>query len=222
MHKITVIKRRDITINDPKGWDTHWAVWSWSLVPKTAQGTGWTVWSWTSLHVAWSHDLSPWSLWMNVQNPGGKQQVSVSSCLASNFQWDQQSQDQDRNSSNVCLIDNDLSCPFEEDCWAPPLSTHFSSRWSMMLCPWLCACRKCAKLIQQKESKEVTMVKSFAVVKIPRENLLGFRKGAEFCVYRCVTSRYLSDILVKIKTPKTAMKEIGMMTKLKYQYNQPP
>ena len=92
----------------------------------------------------------------------------------------------------------------------------------MMLCPWLCACRKCAKLIQQKESKEVTMVKSFAVVKIPRENLLGFRKGAEFCVYRCVTSRYLSDILVKIKTPKTAMKEIGMMTKLKYQYNQPP
>ena len=43
MHKITVIKRRDITINDPKGWDTHWAVWSWSLVPKTAQGTGWTV-----------------------------------------------------------------------------------------------------------------------------------------------------------------------------------
>ena len=40
-----------------------------------------------------------------------------------------------------------LSHPFKEDCLVFPLSMPLSSRWSMVLCHWLCACRKCLKLL---------------------------------------------------------------------------
>ena len=55
------------------------------------------------------HDLCEWMF----RTPEENSKWTVSSCLTSNFQLGQQCWDRDRNSSNVCLIDNDPFLPYQ-------------------------------------------------------------------------------------------------------------
>ena len=51
--------------------------------------------------------------------------------------------------------------PFNEGRLALPLAMPVSSRWSMVWCPWLCACRQCLKLHNTSDllrSKPLVMV----------------------------------------------------------------
>ena len=56
-----------------------------------------------------------------------------------------------------------LSCPFKEDCLVLPLSMPLSSRWSMVWCPQLCACRFQAPQHFISSKKQATCEGCFAL-----------------------------------------------------------
>ena len=56
------------------------------------------------------------------------------------------------------------SRPFKEDCLALPLSTPLSSRWLIVWCSWLCACRQCLKFLN---TSDLPRCKPFVMVALP-------------------------------------------------------